>query len=134
MMIGIDSSVLLRYIMDDDPRWSAAATRFIDANCNEKTPGYINPVVLAEVVWTLRTTYGFDLGRAALVVKELLESSSFVVAHEGVVRDALLKCEKTGAGFADSLIAALNKAAGAEPTYAIDKKAVKGAIFRELPE
>ena len=132
-MIGLDTSVLVRYITEDDPQWSKAATRFIDASLTEETPGYVNVIVLVELAWTLRRAYDFTREKIAAVVNELLQSSSFIVAEEKCVQRALLKSNSTGAGFADCLIAELNTAAGAAPTYAIDKRAVRGDIFTQVP-
>jgi predicted nucleic-acid-binding protein len=132
-MIGLDTSVLVRYIADDDPQWSKAATEFIDGSLTEETPGYINVIVLVELAWTLRTAYDFTREKVAAVIEELLQSSSFVIAEENSVYRALLKSNSTGAGFADCLIAEVNAAAGVSATYAIAKRAVRGEIFTQLP-
>jgi predicted nucleic-acid-binding protein len=132
-MIGLDTSVLVRYIVEDDPRWSKAASEFIDGGLTEDSPGYVNVIVLAELAWTLRTAYDFTREKIAAVIEELLQSSSFKIAEENSVYKALLKSNNTGAGFADCLIAELNAAAGVTATYAIDKRAVRGEIFTQLP-
>jgi predicted nucleic-acid-binding protein len=132
-MIGLDTSVLVRYIVEDDPRWTEPVTEFINGRLSEESPGFINVIVLVELAWTLRAAYDFTREKVAAVIEELLQSSSFVVAEENSVHSALLKSNSTGAGFADCLIAELNAAAGVAATYAIDKRAVRGEIFTQVP-
>ena len=132
-MIGLDTNVLVRYITGDDAEWSKAATDFIDGECTAERTGYVNPVVLAEVVWVLRGRSDFTRERVADLIAEFLESDSFTIGNEAAVLKALDQYRKNKAGFADCLIAELNAEAGAFPTYAIDKDAVKDGIFKQLP-
>jgi predicted nucleic-acid-binding protein len=133
MMVGLDTSVLVRYIAQDDPRWTKPATDFIEDGLSEQSPGYVNVIVLVELAWTLRSAYNFTRENIASAIEELLQSSSLRIAEEKCVQRALLKSNSTGAGFADCLIAELNTAAGAAPTYAIDKRALRGDIFKQVP-
>ena len=52
-MIGLDTNVLVRYIVQDDPDQSAAAERLIEGRCTAQAPGYVSVsvLVLAELVW-----------------------------------------------------------------------------------
>ena len=131
-MIGLDTSVLLRYILEDDPVWSESAARLIDSQCTAEHPGYINPLVLAEVVWTLRRRPDFHHDRIARLIQEFLDADNLVIGHVQAIEAALVSFRKTGAGFADCMIAALNSEAGAEPTFAIDKDAIRDKVFTAL--
>ncbi len=133
-MIGIDSSVLLRYLLDDDPVWSPVATRFIEDELSAENPGHINLVVLAETAWVLRRSPFFEKSKLVAVIEGLLEFEKFVIAERDVVADALSRFRADGAGFADFLIAELNRAAGASVTVAIDKVAASRSVFERLPE
>jgi predicted nucleic-acid-binding protein len=133
-VIGIDSSVLLRYLLDDDPVWSPVATRFIEEELTAANPGYINLVVLAETVWALRRSPLFERSKLAATVEGLLQFDKFVIAERDVVADALSRFRSDGAGFADLLIAELNRAAGASATVAIDMAATRSLVFERLPE
>ncbi len=133
-MIGIDFSVLLRYLLDDDPVWSPVATRFIEEELTVENPGYVNLLVLAETVWTLRRSPLFEKSKLAAAVEGLLEFDKFVIADRDTVADALARFRSDGAGFADFLIAELNRTAGASATVAIDKVATGRLVFQRLPE
>jgi predicted nucleic-acid-binding protein len=133
-VIGIDSSVLLRYLLDDDPVWSPLATRFIEEDLTVEEPGYVNLVVLAETVWSLRRAPGFEKWKLAEVVENLLAFDKLVIAERDAVANALSRYRSDGAGFADFLIAELNRAAGASATVAVDKAAAPSLVFKRLPQ
>jgi len=62
---GVDTNILVRYLVADDPPQLRAATRFIEHECSPQEPGFINRLVLAEVVWVLESSY--KLPRSAVV-------------------------------------------------------------------
>lgn len=48
-MIGVDTNVLVRYIMQDDAKQSPKATRFIEA-LTADAPGFVSLVSVVELV------------------------------------------------------------------------------------
>ena len=56
-MIGLDTNVLVRYIMQDDPKQSPKATRLIENFTNDQ-PGFVPLVAVVELVWVLSSSYG----------------------------------------------------------------------------
>ena len=51
-MTGLDTNVLVRYIMQDDPTQSTKATKLIEAlTLNE--PGFVSLVSIVELFWVL---------------------------------------------------------------------------------
>ena len=131
-MIGLDTNVLARYVLDDDPIWSPIVTAFLDTELSADRPGYINPVTLAELVWTLRRRSDYDRVRIATLIEYLLTSDSLVIGEAEAVARALTSFRAGGAGFADYLIAELNEQVGASPTVTIDRKAGKTYPFTPL--
>ena len=71
-MIGIDTNVLIRYIVRDDQRQAEVATRLIESKCTPEDPGLIHPIVLCELVWILIRGYGYDRRMVARVVRRIL--------------------------------------------------------------
>jgi predicted nucleic-acid-binding protein len=129
---GIDSSVLLRYILEDDPIWSKAATRFVDEDCTVKDPAFVNLIVLVEVIWSLRRQKNYKKETVVAVIKDMLESQSLVLEKEEIVAEALRTYEAGTAGFSDCLIACLNTHAQAKPTFSFDKDAIKTGVFAPI--
>ena len=39
-MIGLDTNVLIRYLVQDDPDQSRQASEFIEANCSDENTGF----------------------------------------------------------------------------------------------
>jgi predicted nucleic-acid-binding protein len=50
-MNGLDTNVLVRYLTRDDPAQYRAAKSFLESACTQEEPGYINAIVLCELVW-----------------------------------------------------------------------------------
>lgn len=132
-MIGIDTNVLVRFILDDDPVWSAAAAKFMNETITSENQGYINLLTLAEIVGALKKEARFDRVKLTAVIEALLQSENLVLADVDLVVRALERFRSGNADFADYLIAELNSANGAEPTITIDKRAARNEAFLQLP-
>jgi predicted nucleic acid-binding protein len=55
-MIGLDTNVLVRYIMQDDPKNSPKANKLIES-LDGDNPGYITIVSVIELYWVLTSCY-----------------------------------------------------------------------------
>jgi predicted nucleic-acid-binding protein len=131
-VIGLDTNVLVRYVMQDDPRQSPRATRLMDSLAPQ-APGYVSLVVLVELVWVLRGNYGLARGQVATVLETLLRSKELLVERAESVAQALQRFESAGADLADALIERIAAASGCEATYTFDAGAVKGANMTLVP-
>jgi predicted nucleic-acid-binding protein len=122
-VIGLDTNILVRFIAQDHPAQTAAATRLIDS-LSPETPGYLSLVVIAELLWVLRFSYRFDKDEIERVVERLLRSRELMLEQEDVVAKALLQFRTTRSDFADCLIECGSRAAGCEQILTFDKRAV----------
>lgn len=129
--IGLDTNVALRWLFNDsgDPVQSALAAAAVQALTGSIQ---INEVVLAELVWLAVGTRKLDRAEVALMIRSLLDNPSVELAQRAAVSDALTAFERGGAGFADHLIAALNRAAGCSTTLTFDKTAANSPDFTLL--
>jgi len=50
-MVGLDTNVIVRYVMQDDERQAAIANRIIDEELTPANKGFVTTVVLCEVLW-----------------------------------------------------------------------------------
>jgi len=132
-VIGLDTNVVVRYVVQDDPAQSAAATRLIESACTPDTPGHIGTVVLAELVWVLRGAYHYDRTTVAAVIRRILQSAELNVENPALAWAALRDYEQRQADFADGLIGRGNLARGCAVTYTFDQKAARTSCF-ELVE
>lgn len=120
-MIGIDTNILLRLWLDDDP----AQSKRIDALLAEhgRAPGslLVTDVVLAEAVWTLRAAFGQDKAAQLLAVRSLLEETAFAFEDREAVRHAVTLFEEGPCGFSDCLIVAKHGRLGCGFTATFDR-------------
>ncbi|MGA9721204.1 MAG: type II toxin-antitoxin system VapC family toxin [Candidatus Binatus sp.] len=121
-MRGVDTNILVRYIVADDPGQFRAATRFIEHECSPREPAFVNRVVLAEVVWVLESSYRMPRSAVASALRVLFDTNQLSIEHAEDARAALRDYED-GAGFSDSLIAAANARLGCEYTATFDRRA-----------
>lgn len=133
-MIGLDTSVLVRYLTQDEPRQAALATRLIEKRLTPQAPGFIGLVVLAEMCWVLRSAYCATEEELRETVEGLLSAAQFMVERRDVVQAALRWAEQKGdqAGFVDVLIARLGAAHGCTKVVTFDKAAARHAGMAAL--
>lgn len=131
-MIGLDTNVLVRLVVNDDPKQVAAATRFIAQNCSPDDPAFINNSVLCELVWTLERAYGFARAEIAKAMAAILGNGIFAVESAQRVTSALARYSRQSADFADLLIGGTNLERGCRFTVTFDRKAAKLDGFRLL--
>ncbi len=131
-MIGLDTNVLVRYVMQDDPRQSPRATRLIEA-LQPDEPGFVPVVALVELVWVLSGSYALDRKQVATVLDTLLRSKELVLDRAELVSQALSRYSASGADFADALIERIAAAAGCTATMSFDAGAVKTSAMTAVP-
>jgi predicted nucleic-acid-binding protein len=128
-MIGIDTNVLVRHLVGDDPVRARLAERFLSQRCSAEEPGFVNRIVLCELAWTLERTYGYPRPDIARAIEQLLFAGELHVEDREHVQGAVQAYRRGGIGFSDALIAGINRAAGCEATATFDRKAAKAAGF-----
>jgi len=130
-MIGIDTNVLIRYIVQDDEEQAAIATRWIES-CSVETPGWISVIVLCETVWVLSRAYGYDKTMVQSVLQRVYLACELVVEGQVHAWSALRDFAQGNADFSDYLIIHMNRSAGCEYTVTFDKKASSHRLLRLL--
>jgi predicted nucleic-acid-binding protein len=128
-MIGLDTNVLARLIVEDDVPQTRRAREFVAARCTRENPGFVDRVALCELVWVLSKAHGYRRAEIASVIEKLLGSDDLSLEHENAVHAALQIFRKQNIDFADVLIGKVNEACGCEVTATFDRKAAKLAGF-----
>ncbi len=131
-MTGIDTNVLVRYITRDHAEQYEAAKRHLESNCSQENPGYVNVIVLCELIWVLTTAYDADREDVARVIDQILRTRQLQVQRRDQVRSALEEYTDSTAGFADCLIGCLNRQAGCDRTITFDQAAARLSDWREI--
>ena len=131
-MIGIDTNVLIRYITQDDEVQAKIASDYIESNCTLNNPGYINQIVLCEIIWVLKRAYRYNKQIIIDIIRQLLQTGELMVDNSENVWLALEAYEEGSADFSDYLIALSNKNAGCEKTITFDKNAAYFSLFDQI--
>lgn len=130
-MIGVDTNVLVRLFIEENPEQTALAVTFFDARSLD-SPAHISLIVVAELAWVLGKTYKFGHARIAAVIERLLETSDIVIERDDVVRWALDRFDHPKIDLADLLIAEINRQAQCQTTVTFDRNAAKRVSGMEL--
>ena len=131
-MIGIDTNLLLRLIVGDEPKQAVMAREFLRGRCSADEPGYVCHIVLVELVWTLARAYGYPRERIAAAIEQILETAQLDVESSGDVAAAVKDYRHGAADFADCLLVRVNAATGCTHTITFDRKAAKLTGFELL--
>lgn len=130
-MIGADTNVLLRLVVDDDAAQHELAKQFFAAR-SANDPAHISLIVVAEFSWALRRLYAYDRDQIADVVLALLQSPDLIVERRDLVEEAAQLSRQPKVGLADTLIARLAVADGCRSVVTFDKDAAKRIPGMEL--
>ncbi|RKP59311.1 PIN domain-containing protein [Pararobbsia silviterrae] len=130
-MIGLDTNILLRYLMCDDPLQTPIVMALVGTLSAERT-GYVSLVALAEVAWTL--THGRRMNKHALLdnLNRLMAMHHVRFQSHEAVADALACFACGSIDFPDHLIERTGHLDGCEVTMTFDRKASKTVGFRLL--
>ena len=121
-MIGLDTNVLIRHLTQDEPQQAERASALIQTACSIDEPGYINRVVICEIVWVLERAYRYERSLIASCLETILRTADLRVENEKAAWAALARY-RDGYDFADPLIGETNILAGVDKTYTFDKRA-----------
>lgn len=128
-MIALDTNVLVRYIVQDEPRQAAAASRLIESRCTADDPGLVATIVVCELGWVLRRGYGYSRAQIAAVIRTILSVEELQVEAPDLTWRALRLYETGSADLADYLIGAGNRELGAAATFTFDRAVGECDLF-----
>jgi len=131
-MIGLDTNVIVRYVMQDDPKQSQKAVRLIEA-LSAESPGFVPVVAVVEFVWVLTSCYELRREQVAAAIDGVLRAKEFVVDRMEQIAQALRVYRSGSADFADCLIERGAASAGCEKTMTFDVSAAKSAGMTLIP-
>ncbi len=126
MKIVVDTNVLVRAAVGDDPKQALAAKRTL----KEADQAIIGRHALCEFIWVLGHTYRFSRRDIATALHSLMNARNVVVDDAAVA--AGLDAMEAGADFADGVIAYEGRWMGGEMFVSFDKKAVAAVAKQGL--
>ena len=120
-MIGIDTNVLVRYLVRDNAEQAEAARELLEGLTREH-PGFVCREVVVEVVWVLERAYRFGRAEIADVLVELVATDCLLFESADDITRAALRYRQGGPGFSDLMILAAASRAGAVSLHTFDAR------------
>jgi predicted nucleic-acid-binding protein len=119
-MRAVDTNVLVRLVVCDEPRQALAAEEFIAKGA------WVSHLVLAETVWVLDAVYDLAAEQIAMAVDMLLNHKELTIQDPDVVALALDRFREYQAlGFSDCLIVEIARKSGHLPLGTFDRGLAK---------
>lgn len=117
MKITVDTNVLVRALMQDDPEQARAAAVALE----QATLIAVPSAVLCELVWVLRRVYRFSPADCCSAIETLIRSHSVEVDRQAV--ELGLRLLAAGGDFADGVIASSGSSLRADHFVTFDQQA-----------
>ena len=115
-MRAVDTNLLVRLIVRDDPQQVAAAEAFIAGGA------WVPQLVLAETVWVLDAVHDCSAAQLASAIEMLLNHAQLSIHEADVVQRALTHFRARPAlGFSDCLVLEVARKAGHLPLGTFDR-------------
>jgi len=124
-VLGLDTSVLVRYLVRDDQPQFEKARRLIKRESNKGEPVLVSLPVLLETEWVLRTRYEFSKTEILSTFSAMLDVADLAFEDEPSVEQALYAWTNSVVDFSDCLIEARNLRLGCHATATFDGNALK---------
>ena len=134
-MIGLDTNVIIRYLVRDDED-QAEVSRILPESLSEEYPGFTCREVILEVVWVLERAYRLSRDQIAVVIEDLTQTEGLVIESDDDVNRAAMGYRQGSADFSDFMILRAAQRVGAEPLYTFDRKfsRLAGTELLEAPQ
>lgn len=124
-MLGIDTNVLVRFLVRDDEAQFEKARRLIKREVAAGRRVFVSQLVLLETEWVLRSRYALPKVEIVAAISGLLDAADLQFEDEPAVEQALFVWKDSAADFADCLIGAQNRKLGCRATATFDVNASK---------
>lgn len=126
-MAAIDTNVLVRLVMEDDPDQAQRARSFLRRNA----PVYVSQLCLMEFAWVLGSVYQRPKGAILQALRTFLENADLEPEAPAVLEAALIRWEASEADLPDCLLLEGTLAQGKAPLGTFDRKLsrLEGAVL-----
>ncbi|MBI4690490.1 MAG: type II toxin-antitoxin system VapC family toxin [Nitrospirae bacterium] len=119
-MKGLDTNVLIRYLVKDDKKQAERASTCIRKATANGESCFINHIVLCELVWVLESAYGYTKEEIAEVLEKMLITKQFEIELKDIVRQTIYDYMQGSGDIADYLIGRINHIKGCDVTATFD--------------
>jgi len=120
-VIALDTNVLVRFLVEDDRKQTAAAAALIDRVVKDGDTLFVSDVVVCETVWVMSVSYHIGRKEIAGVLRNLLRARHVTFSAADQLIRALEAYESGKGDFADYLIREHARAADCDQVATFDR-------------
>lgn len=124
-MIGLDTNVIARIVLQDDPAQTHAALARLARAKQAGESVVLSLPTLLELEWVMRSRAKLAKPQVLLVFRRLLEANDLQIDGEQVLEQALHAWENSSADFAECLFLAHYQRMGCRAMLSFDAKAAR---------
>lgn len=132
-MAALDTNVLVRLLVQDDPAQLTVAKRLIRRCVDAGETLYVPVTVALELEWVLRSNFGFAKETVIQTLAQLLSTIDISFKSESALEVALALFAQGSADFSDCPHVAQAGVGGERPLWTFDRAASKLEGARLLP-
>jgi predicted nucleic-acid-binding protein len=118
-VIALDTNILVRYFVRDDPKQTAIARRLLEHGLTAEETGFVSLAVIVELAWVLNQVYQLSSEDVRQIVRQLLSAREIEVESADVLEVAL--GHRQG-DLADAIIHELGVQQGCAKTVTFDRR------------
>jgi len=128
-VISLDTNVIVRILVEDDPEQAARARALFDRLEEEDDTAYVTDVVLCELVWVLESCYKLRRSQIVATLHKLRAAKRLKFENPDELSRTLHAFETGKGDFADYVIREHAKSAGCTAVATFDRKLTAEDLF-----
>jgi predicted nucleic-acid-binding protein len=98
-VIALDTNILVRLLVRDDPGQTALAERLLQEAADAGEQCFLSDPVLCEVEWVLESSYRAGRGDILAAMQELLAGDLFLFEDREILRQAIARYQEKQSRF-----------------------------------
>jgi predicted nucleic-acid-binding protein len=118
----LDTNVILRFLLRDNENLFKKANDLFERAERKELTLHLHPLVLAELVWTLESFYGFDKADITDKLSDFIDADGIGVQDKEVARNALQVYSDKNVDFIDAYLTQYAIHKSPDIVYSMDKK------------
>ncbi len=108
-MFLVDTNIFLRVLVKEDVKVFEECCQFIAKNKKNEFKAVTGGIVLAEVVWTLDSYYGFSRDKVVAAVESIVNLRGLKVIDDYDYSEAIRLYSKNSVKYIDALLASIDE-------------------------
>jgi predicted nucleic-acid-binding protein len=126
----IDTNVILRYLLDDHPKFSPRAKAFMGEISEGTKKAEIFDVVIVECIYVMEKYYAIPRGKISTTLSGILNFQGIINLNRSEILEALLKYATTNIDIVDCILSA--HSSPEKVVVSFDKDMAKLKAVREI--